>query len=461
MSTKLDQAIFYGLMIVVVFAALAHGVTEPWSVVLFGLMIGLLALVWVVRMIIEKSLVITIPTIALPLFGLLVFGIAQSLALTDQTGRRLSLSMNVESTRETVMLLAILFVALMISANFLLGRERLRTLAKFMVIYGFVMALFALVQYFAWNGQVYWLRPAPVTAFGPFANHAHFAGYLELLLPMPIALVVARSVPRETRALYGFTAVLMSIAIIASRSRGGMVSLVAEIMFIVALGTLLPQSEPNGQGRSKEARLKRALPVAAIVVVIVAGVFWIGADPIIKSMTIEDEMKGSAQLINRGSIWLSTWALVREHPLAGVGLGASQTAYPAYRQDNGLGGIFSQAHNDYLQVLAECGIVGGVLALWFIVSILRLIFRGIRSRDPLLAGLALGSGAGIFGLLVHSLFDFNLQLPSHSLLFLLLSAVVSHLGAVAAQPEVEDAAEPELYGAVQVSAAGYAKGASS
>jgi len=53
----------------------------------------------------------------------------------------------------------------------------------------------------------------------------------------------------------------------------------------------------------------------------------------------------------------------------------------------------------------------------------------MHSRDPLMAALALGSGGGIFAILVHSIFDFNLQVPSNALLFLLLVAVASSVAA--------------------------------
>ena len=107
-----------------------------------------------------------------------------------------------------------------------------------------------------------------------------------------------------------------------------------------------------------------------------------------------------------------------------------------YSRDD-LTALVSESHNDYLQVLADCGIVGGMLALWFIVSVFRAVVRGTRSRDPLLRGLALASGAGVFGMLVHSLFDFNLQIPSNALLFLFLSAVASSVGAIRVSRDVE------------------------
>jgi len=117
--------------------------------------------------------------------------------------------------------------------------------------------------------------------------------------------------------------------------------------------------------------------------------------------------------------------------LLGVGLGAYETAYPIYTRENGEQGITAEAHNDYLQILADAGVVGAALALWFLITIFRAIARGVRSPDPLVAAIALGGGAGLFGLLVHSLFDFNLHLPSHALVFLIQSTVISYLGAVA------------------------------
>jgi O-antigen ligase len=126
--------------------------------------------------------------------------------------------------------------------------------------------------------------------------------------------------------------------------------------------------------------------------------------------------------------------MIGANPFIGVGLGAYETAYPIYSKDDGaivLGKSFAvdRAHNDYLQVLADCGLVGAVLAVWFIVLIFQAVARGRQSRDPLCRALAIGGGAGIFGLLVHSVFDFNLQIPSNALLFLLLTAAVSQAGA--------------------------------
>src|SRR5262249_40786359 len=109
-------------------------------------------------------------------------------------------------------------------------------------------------------------------------------------------------------------------------------------------------------------------------------------------------------------------------------LGAYETAYPTYALDSGMQGVVAEAHNDYLEILADAGVIGAGLALWFIIALFRAIARGVRSPDPLTAAIALGGGAGLFGLLLHSFFDFNLHLPSHAVVFLLLSTVISTVG---------------------------------
>ena len=76
------------------------------------------------------------------------------------------------------------------------------------------------------------------------------------------------------------------------------------------------------------------------------------------------------------------------------------------------------------------------LLLWFLGIVLSQTFRGIRVNDPLLAALALGSGGSIVGMMVHSVFDFNLQLPSHALLLVLLTAVLARVNVPETSPAV-------------------------
>jgi O-antigen ligase len=465
----LSKAISSGLLVAVMFTALAHGAVEPWSVFVFEAVVVVLLLLWSVKVIADKRLTLNVPDTALPIAALAAVGLVQSVAFADSSGRWLSLSKNVGYTRAAVTVLIFLLICYLIASNFFSSRERLATLGHFLVIYGMAMALFGLVQHFAWNGRFYWLRPTEATSpFGPFANHNHFAGYMELLIPVPIALILTQAVRAELRVLYGFAAMLMGVAAVLSLSRGGIISVAAAMMFLALMSARLPKREGETLRKRRISRFaSQATVVIVITLLIAAGIFWMGVDPVINRVTQGQQSGGDSQketfFSSRGWVWRDTVTMIRANPVMGVGLGAYETAFSIYTKSDGSLRV-PQSHNDYLQIVADCGVVGGLIALWFIVSVFRAVARGTRSRDRLYAGLALGSGAGMFAMLVHSLFDFNLQLPSNVLLFLLLSAVAARIGAtvdnnqnapqrVSRHPEIQPATEG-------VSSAGLARGAS-
>ncbi|HEU4391481.1 MAG TPA: hypothetical protein VFV34_27070, partial [Blastocatellia bacterium] len=206
-SKRLEQLISGGLLAVAVFTALAHGAVESWSLAIFELAISFFLLLWAVKSAVDKKARLTVPTAAIPLAALLLVGLAQSISVTGTAGQRSSLSLDVEATRTTTVVIFFLFAAAVLASNFLV-KERLRTTTNVLVVFGLAMAVFALVQHFSSEGRFYWFRPntQSVTPFGPFANHNHFAGYMEMLALVPAGLVVTRGVRREARLLYAFAA---------------------------------------------------------------------------------------------------------------------------------------------------------------------------------------------------------------------------------------------------------------
>lgn len=439
-SKKLPQLIGLGLLLTAVFATLAHGAVEPWSVLIFASLLIALLLAWAVQMAAAGEVKVRVPATALPMLALIVLGLLQAVARTGEDGRRWSAALDVEATRFAVVNIFCLFIGFMVAANFLVGKERLRGFARFAIVYGMALAIFALIQHFTWNGRFYWVRElsAPATTVvGPFVNHNHFAGYVEMLLPIPAALLMARDVNREVRLIYFFAVILMGIVIIASLSRGGMISLAVSLSFVMLMSLRAAKrrrrtSRADAPGRfALPAALPQFAAIAVITLTIGAGIFWVGADPVLNRLTVgaaeQNATVGTAFFQNRGFIWRDTVAMIRANPVLGVGLGSFPTAYPAFTQSDG-SLIVTQAHNDYLQALADGGIVGGLIALSFLLLLLRDIKRSVAHRDPALATLALGFSGGIVALLVHSLFDFNLQLPSNALLFLILCALVSYIG---------------------------------
>jgi len=424
-QSAISNLIAAGLMVAVVFTALALGTVEAWSVALFELIVLVLLMLWAAKALVEKRLDIRVPPAALPLIGLVLLGLAQSIAITGSGGRISSLSMDVEATRGAVAVIFFLFVSFLIAANFFTSPGRLRTLANFLIVFGLVLAVFALIQHFTWEGRLFWVRPtssAGAGTGGPFVNRNHFAGYMEMLIPLPIALALSGAARGEARLFYGFAAVIMGIAQVASLSRAGIVSLAAGVLFLAAVSV-----RRTRDGAQRARRFSFMFRPASfnflILAAIIVGIFWVGADSDIIKRISSDPVTTTAAT-DRKAIWSDTLRMFSANPILGVGLGAYETVYPVYGRGDG-SALIQFAHNDYLQALADGGIVAAALAVWFVIAIFRDFGRGVRLRDPLLHRLAMGAGAGIFAILVHSLFDFNLQLPSNALLFLVLSAIVA------------------------------------
>ena len=429
MIKLLDKAIVSGLLVAVIFTTLALGTVEAWSVAIFELMVVILMLLWATKAIVERRLEIRFPSAALALGAFVLLGLAQSIAITRSAGQTSSLSMDVEATRGAAGVIFFLWVSFLIAVNFFHTPERLRTLANFLIIFGLALAVFALIQHFTWEGKMYWVRPAASAGAGtggPFVNRNHFAGYMEMLIPIPVALAMSRATRSESRLFFGFAAAIMSIAQVASLSRGGMVSLAAGLLFLAAMVAQRRREDPSFR-RGYWFSFRPEYLVVLMLVAIVAGVVWIGADFDILKRIAHDPLTTSAAADRRG-VWGDTLTMFLAHPVLGVGLGAFETVYPIYGRGDG-SFLIQFAHNDYLQVLSDGGVVGGAIALWFIAVLARAIGQVTKAGDPFVRALGLGSAAGIFALLVHSLFDFNLQLPSNALLFLVLSAILLRAGA--------------------------------
>ncbi len=448
MSRFLDKAIAIGMLAAVIFTPLAFGSNEPWSVGLFQLVIVALIIMWAVKCAVDRRVRVHIPAPSLPVAGLLAIGIAQSFAYASGDGQIHSLSMDVEATRGAALMLFFLLASFIIARNFFATRERLGALANALIIFGLAMSVFALMQHFTWDGRIYWVKPTQWNiAFGPFVNRNHYAGYMEMLAPLPLALVLGRGVRKESWVFYGFAAAIMGLSIFVSLSRGGIVSLMAGIAFTTVMSAKATGARriAKEKGRAGKSFMARRIGVAAALsAAILFGVFWIGGEKLVnRAAESIEQVKGNPDqppsLFLRQEIWKDTLKMISAQPILGAGLGAYEAVFPRYARHDGTF-VVNYAHNDYLQALSDAGVAGGALAILFIALIFRAVGRGLKSDDPLMASLALGCGAGVFSLLTHSMFDFNLQIPSNALLFLFLSAVITSIAAIADKREAKDEA---------------------
>jgi O-antigen ligase len=169
-----------------------------------------------------------------------------------------------------------------------------------------------------------------------------------------------------------------------------------------------------------------AFGVGAVIVM----ALWIGYDPLMKRLGAMSQGANEYSVVTRLGYWRASWRMFLDHPIAGVGLGAFPTAYPSYGQSSARRERLEQAHNDYLQLLTDAGMVGAAIGLWFLIEILRVArlqwrkFDTFRNRDR---AMILGGYVAGAGLLIHSLTDFNLQIAANALLFLVDIALATSL----------------------------------
>jgi len=433
----------FGFLIVclaIILSALAYGTVHYWALAIFFLGAVSILVLWLIDSWSLGSFRISRNVLQLPLLGMFLLGVFQLLPLRhpEEAGAHSiplvsSLSFDPYSTRFILVQLAALLIYFAAVLVFTDTPKRLRLLVRTITVFGFFLAIFGLTQSFTSPDKVYWIRDMPQSqAFGPFINRHHFAGYMELALALPLGLVFTGSIEREKKFIYLFAAGLMAVALIMTNSRGGFISLFAELLFLVAtMGLRHRHKHKKRESEEHKPRIKSAAMKAglalAMVVALFGGVVLLGGEEaltrMVGSVNTDDPTTG------RAHFWSVTVDIIKHHPWVGTGLGAFGVVYTGYDSRNGAYRL-EQAHNDYLQVLSDGGIVGAVLGLFFVVSLFRLGFARRESRDDFRRGVATGALAGCFAVLVHSFFDFTLHTPANALLFLVLAALATMNGRV-------------------------------
>jgi O-antigen ligase len=315
-------------------------------------------------------------------------------------------------TRMELQLLLVDIVILFLAAQAFRTLEDWRGFVWFLMSLGFVVAIFGILQHLTFNGKLYWFREMRYGGipFGPYVNRNHFAGFAELVIPISLVPLVLGKVRRERWFLVGLFAVVPIGALFLSASRGGIISLGVELG---ALALWLALRRPSR---------RHLLAGAAVLLVAFLMVYWLGVQQILQRFSTLQSLEVTVG--KRASMRADTWRIFADHPLIGTGLGTLQVVYPAYETLYD-GKIVNHTHNDYLEALAETGIVGGLCCSWFLVVLFSDSIRRINSRNAFAFSLQLAALVGCIGFLAHSLVDFNLHIPANALLFFLLSLLAS------------------------------------
>jgi O-antigen ligase len=402
-----------GICALVVFGVAAHGGVEDWARAILETGAGLLFLAWSVWLYFNREEQPVFSSLLLPLVTLLLIVLGQLFFRWTASPYH---------TRMELLLLLADLIVLFLAVQAFRTLEDWRGFVWFGMILGFVVSLFAILQHLTSNGKLYWFREirSGGIPFGPYVNRNHFAGFVELVLPLALIPLVLGRVRRERWPVVGVFAVLPIGALFLSASRGGIVSFGAELG-VLALVLIL-----------RRTMGKQLLAGAAVLLVALLLVSWLGVGQILERLSSVQLLEVTAG--KRASMRGDTWRIFLDHPFLGTGLGTLQTVFPRYETLYD-GKIVNHTHNDYLEALAETGLAGTLCCAWFLGVLLSESLKRLRQLNNSFARtLQLAGFIACCGFLVHSLVDFNLHIPANAMLFFLMA----HLATV----ELTQAAPP-------------------
>ncbi len=436
-KSRLNTAVFFLINATLVFSAVAFGAVDTWALAVLSLLAGLIVALWLADAFFKREFEFGSSKLQIPLFGLIAVGLIQLLPFRASAfsaellsiPAANSLSLAPYSTRNAIIQLvvyAIFFAAALLFVN---SYKRLQKIVVVVIVFSSLMAFYGILQRLANLETIYGLRHFnQAIPFASFVNQHHFAAFMEMIVGLTLGLLFGRATKNDKRIFLIIAVLIMGIAIVFTGSRGGIMSLVGVIGFVVTANLLQkPQnetSERDGQEISDETYLRKFALIGGsltLLLILFGTVLLLGGD---ESLLRGIGLTNSEDISNgRLHFWQIAWRVFLDYPVIGTGLDAFGTMFPRYDSWNGAFRV-EQAHNDYLQILADAGIFG----LACIAAYIFLLFKqGIslvgKTKDKFRRGAATGALAGSFGVLIHSFFDFPLRTPSNAFFFLILSVI--------------------------------------
>jgi O-antigen ligase len=316
--------------------------------------------------------------------------------------------------------LLLCFVALFaVVTDYFQPRRRLTRLLRVAILSGFGVSLFGILQRLASATRLFWMREtAHEEFFGPFVNRNSYAAFAGTILPLAVCLCL--SALRQWRAgredvfprifFFGFAGIVMATGVFYSLSRGGMLSAGLSVLLIVALLLLFGRRGPE-------------LALLGVLVVVAGGfLLWIGVDPVVERVGTLSEGLSTPTFASRLQAWGQTVTLVADYPVFGTGLGTFRFAFLRYAPPGRA--WWTTAHNEYLELICDTGLVGGTIVLLGFLAYLLLVLRPRSMRARTTPYVYTGLVAGLAALLVHSAVSSNLQVPANGLLVAILGGAL-------------------------------------
>ena len=397
----------YGVVTLLFLGPLAAGAVRPWAIFVLETGAALLFALWVVRQASSGILQFTGNPLFLPMIVFAALIVLQ--LVTGATAYRYQ-------TFSSALLYCAYGLFCFLVVQSLRSSTQIKTLAFIFSTYGLGVAMFALVQSMTSNGKLSWLRTPRFGGwiYGPYVNHNHYAGLMEMLLPIPLVFFLIQRAQGWQKAMAAVAAGVMTSTVFLSGSRGGMVAFIVQIAVLAVV--LMKQRR----------RHRTNIGLGLFLLMVIGLLIWLGGRELttrVASINLEarKELSGGVRMaIDRDGL-----RMFARRPVLGWGLGVFPEVYPRYRSFY-TNFFINQAHNDYLQLLVEMGALGFATVMWFLVQLYRHALRKVGNwSEDINGATALAALLGCTGILVHSFVDFNLQIPANAALFYVLCVVAA------------------------------------
>ncbi len=399
---------------ILVFAPLAFGAVEAWSfLVVEGLVIAVM-LVWAVRLWISPKPQLLWPPVCWVVLAFAFYAVARYLTADIEYVARQEMIQ--------VLMYAFLFFAIV---NNLYRQETAQVISFSLIALAMAISSFAVYQFLTHSHRV-WneISPYPGRASGTYISPNNLAGFLEMLLPLVVAYILAGRVKPLTRILLGYAALVMAAGLTVTFSRGGWVA--ATVGLLALLGILV------GHRNHRWGAL-------TVLVILIGGGAFFSAHYLSKSVSYMTHVKspdagGIRDLDLRLDLWRAGESMWQDNFWWGVGPGHFDYRFRQYRPET-VQARPDRAHNDYVNLLADWGTTGGVIVLAGLAIFcagLAKTWRHVRrvenhfgSGQSNRFAFYLGAAGGLLALMVHSATDFNLHIPANAILGVTLLALLT------------------------------------
>ena len=420
-SSEWDEGIFYiliGIIVIIPVAFYPYSIPKfaPLKELSFQLLVLFGLTMWTLKKISTDSIGWRVNSLDIPIFLFLLLG---CLSLIWST--------NIYNSILFIPLFIVGPILFFIVTNSIQEQKTIDTLLLTIIIVGLAMGIYGILQYLGidfefWEGNVGRQR-----VMGLFGNVNYFAEYLILPLSLTIGLIFAKNT--IFNKLFLFIALfVMGLALLLTFTRGSYLAIAITIPVILFLYF---KSSANKQNK---LFYKKIILYFILLAIIALAIIYI-PHPLNREdstlgklrsrVTIESLTSGSS-VLRRVATWKFTWMMIEDYPIFGTGIGTYgyhslkyQAEFFAQGDNRALypHGFAVQAHNEYLQLWSELGIIGLLILLWLIFTYYRNVIINIHKMEVKQKAIVIGLAGGVTAVLIDAVFGFPLQLAASLSLF--------------------------------------------